>query len=241
MVRLSKRLQMVAGQVQNGGVVADIGCDHGYTAIYLIEQGLAERVIAMDINKEPLRRAAEHIQQYRMQESIETRLSDGAAELVPGEADALLISGMGGALICRILDEAADVTAQAQELILSPQSELSFVRHYLLEHGFCIDREKMLADRGKYYTVIHAVHAQYGHGEQHFIQEEEYIYGKYLLDHHDMCLLSFLKTEESRLERVLNQMKRSELSEDGRKQQSEVEGKLRCVLRAISSYSTLQP
>lgn len=237
MVRLSKRLQRVAGQVQNGGVVADIGCDHGYTAIYLIEQGLAERVIAMDINRAPLQRAADHIRQYQMEERIEIRLSDGAAELLPGEADALLISGMGGALICQILAEAVEVTARAQELILSPQSELSLVRHYLLEHGFCIDREEMFTDRGKYYTVIHAVHARYGHGKQQFEQEEEYIYGKYLLDHHDLCLLTFLNKEKSRLERVLNQMRESELSEEGKKQKLDVERKLCCVLRAISFCS----
>ena len=96
MIKLSKRLQTVAHQVKCGGVAADIGCDHGFTSIYLIEQGLAKHVIAMDINEGPLERAKEHIREYGMEADIETRLSDGTAKLAPGEADTLLISGMGG-------------------------------------------------------------------------------------------------------------------------------------------------
>ena len=112
MIKLSKRLQTVAHQVECGGVAADIGCDHGFTSIYLIEQGLAKHVIAMDINEGPLERAKEHIREYGMEEDIETRLSDGTAKLTPGEADTLLISGMGGALICKILSDSPEVTAR---------------------------------------------------------------------------------------------------------------------------------
>ncbi len=232
MTGLSRRLQAVAHQVREARVVADIGCDHGFTAIYLAEQGLAERVIAMDINREPLMRAASHIRQHHMEEQIETRLSDGAAGLAPGEADTLLISGMGGALICRILGDSPDVTAQAGQLVLSPQSGSALVRHFLLEHRFSIDREVMLVDRGKYYTVIHAVH-----GKQRFAREEEYIYGKYLIDCRDMCLCSFLKKEQARLARILRGMDRAVLSGAGAAQRKELEQKLRQAEWALAAVS----
>jgi tRNA (adenine22-N1)-methyltransferase len=207
LIRLSKRLQAVAHQVKSGGVVADIGCDHGFTSIYLVQQQLARRVIALDINKGPLERADEHVTKYHLQESRELRLSDGVEKLSEGEADTLLISGMGGSLICRILDAYPQVTASAGELVLSPQSEISLVRHYLLEHGFAIDGEQMLKEQGKYYVVIHGVH-----GSQQFLREEEYLFGQILLQQGDCCLQEYLQKEKKRMEHILHSMGQKELS-----------------------------
>ena len=95
-MQLSKRLETVAGMVQSGGVVADVGCDHGFTSIFLVKKDLAKKAVAMDINPGPIERAREHIAQYEMEDRIETRLSDGLDGLTAGEADTILISGMGG-------------------------------------------------------------------------------------------------------------------------------------------------
>lgn len=218
---ISKRLQRVAEQVRNGGVVADIGCDHGFTSIYLIENHLADRVLAMDINKGPLMRAREHIRQYGMEDKIAVRLSDGARELSPGEADVLLISGMGGALICKILRDSREVTAQAGELVLSPQSEPFLVRHLVQEMGFAIDREEMLCEQGKYYVIIHAVP-----GRQRFDREEEYIYGNCLINQRDEVLLQFLGKEKKRVEGILRGLGRADLSEGALHQKKELEESL---------------
>lgn len=170
MIKLSKRLQMVADNVLSGGVVADIGCDHGFTSIYLIENKMAGHVIAMDINRGPLERAKGHIMQYGLEKSISLRLSDGAKELEPGEAETLLISGMGGSLICRILEESEAVTRTAKELVLSPQSEVHLVRRLLHRMGFCIASENMVFEQGKYYVVIRGVP-----GEETYQEETEYL------------------------------------------------------------------
>lgn len=226
MIRLSKRLQAVAHQVESHGVTADIGCDHGFTSIYLLEQGLADHVIAMDINEGPLQRAREHVTESGLTEQIELRLSDGAKMLIPGEADTLLISGMGGALICKILSDSPEVVKNAKELVLSPQSEWAVVRHYLHDHGFAIAGETMVLDQGKYYLILRAVP-----GQEHYSDETEYIYGRYLPERGDTCLISFLEKEEARLQGILNKMASRELSEQAAEQKQELEQELALVRR----------
>ncbi len=225
-MQISKRLQRVAAQVQSGGVVADIGCDHGFTSIYLMENQLAKHVIAMDINQGPLERAKEHIRQFQMEEDISVRLSDGAKKLQPGEVDSILISGMGGGLICKILQDSREVILSTKELILSPQSENYLVRQLLHEMGFSIDREEMLVDQGKYYNIIHAVK-----GEQHFLQPEEYIYGKYLIEQKDTVLLEFLEKEQKRVKAILQGMDKRDLSESAICQKKELEEKVKLMER----------
>ena len=95
-MQLSIRMQAVADMVTPGGRIADIGTDHGYVPIYLVEQNKADHAIAMDVRKGPLARAGENIVRFGCSDRIETRLSDGLAMLKPGEADTVIIAGMGG-------------------------------------------------------------------------------------------------------------------------------------------------
>lgn len=156
MIQLSQRLQAVANLVGETGVVADIGTDHGYIPVYLVSSGKAEQAIAMDVNPGPLQRALEHIGQFHLQERIETRLSDGVKALQPGEAQAIVIAGMGGALMTRILSEGEEVAHMAKPLVLQPQSELSAFRHFLAEHGYRILEEDMVYEDGKFYSMMAA-------------------------------------------------------------------------------------
>lgn len=195
------------------GVVADIGCDHGFTSIYLVKHQMAREAIAMDINAGPLERAKEHVEAYNMQGQITLRLSDGAKKLEPGEADTLLISGMGGALICNILQGSQEVTKAAKELVLSPQSEVFLVRKCLHDFGFCIVHEEMVFDQGKYYVVIRAIP-----GEERYDKEEDYSYGRVLIEEKDSVFATFLSKEEKRVLRIIEGMEQKELSSSARKQ-----------------------
>ena len=143
-MELSKRLHAVAGLVTEGASVADIGTDHGYIPIYLVENRISPRVIAMDINRGPLERARFHIQEHGMEAQIETRLSDGLSALVPGEADTMIAAGMGGGLVIKILTQTPQVTDSLQEFILQPQSEIAKVREYLNSNGFISVAEDMV-------------------------------------------------------------------------------------------------
>lgn len=140
--------------VSRGNVAADVGCDHGYVSIWLVENGVCPKVIAMDVRKGPLSAAKEHIRQRGLGAYIETRLSDGVAALLPGEADTLLTAGMGGRLVVKILEEGKEKIRQMSELVLQPQSELSLVRRYLREQGYTIAEEEMVLEDGKYYPMF---------------------------------------------------------------------------------------
>ena len=156
-MELSKRLTAVAGLVTEGASVADIGTDHGYIPIHLIEQGLSPKVIAMDINKGPLERARIHIAGYGMSDRIETRLSDGLAVVEPGEVDEIIVAGMGGGLVIHILEEGKEVVRRLKGCILQPQSEIQKVREYLVEHGFVFEAEDMVEEDGKYYPMMRVI------------------------------------------------------------------------------------
>jgi tRNA (adenine22-N1)-methyltransferase len=218
-MHLSRRLQRVAANVLSGGVVADIGCDHGFTSIYLVQSGRADRAIAMDINRGPLESAGKHIRQYGLSDRISLRLSDGAEQLHKGEADTILISGMGGALIRRILLDSREVVAAAGELVLSPQSEIFLVRRCLHDIGFSIASEEMVSEQGKYYVIIRAVP-----GAERYDEEIDYLYGKKLIEESDSVFLRFMEKEQSRVEKVLQKLEYQELSPEGAKRK---EGLLR--------------
>ncbi|MDO5350323.1 MAG: class I SAM-dependent methyltransferase, partial [Lachnospiraceae bacterium] len=153
-MKLSKRLELVASFVPEGSRIADVGTDHGYIPIELVKRGLCPSGIAMDIGKGPLERAREHIREQGLEEKIESRLSDGLSALKPGEADTVVIAGMGGELVIHILDAGRHMWESVKEFVLSPQSELDKVRKYLEENGFAIQKEAMVVDEGKYYTVM---------------------------------------------------------------------------------------
>lgn len=156
-VKLSARLQALADMVSKGNRICDVGCDHGWVSIYLIQTEIASKVFAMDVRKGPLERAKEHIQQYHLETYIETRLSDGLHNLQQGEADAMVCAGMGGPLMIKILTEGREKAKAMKELILQPQSEIAMFRKFLRENGYRIVEENMILEEGKFYPMMRVV------------------------------------------------------------------------------------
>jgi len=155
-VKLSERLSMVAALAgDNIGSLADVGCDHGWLGISLLLEGKAGRVIGMDLRKGPLSRADENALLYGLtKEQFETRLSDGLEGIAPGEADVIVMAGIGGVLMCRILTQGLEAAKAAKRLVLSPQSHIESVRELLAAEGFRITDERMCRENGKYYTAM---------------------------------------------------------------------------------------
>ena len=191
-MELSKRLNAVAGLVTEGASVADIGTDHGYIPIYLLRQGISRKVIAMDINRGPLERAREHIREEGLETQIETRLSDGVGAMKAGEVDEIIVAGMGGGLMIRILTDHPEVTDSLRHCILQPQSEIHRVRRFLAEQRYAIIEEDMIKEDGKYYPVM-KVRMEKGELERY--QEIDYRYGKRLLEKKHPVLYEYLQRE----------------------------------------------
>lgn len=153
-MELSNRLRAAAELVSTGSRIADIGTDHAYLPIYLVERQRAVSAIALDVNEGPLKRAKAHIHACGMAEKIELRLSDGMQKLSAFEVDTAVLTGMGGGLMIRILKAYPEVTSSLTECVLQPQSEIAKVRTFLLEEGFLFLAEDMVKEDGKYYPMM---------------------------------------------------------------------------------------
>lgn len=158
-IRLSERLLCICRMVTPGLRVADVGCDHGFVPVWLVQNGICPHVLAMDVGKGPLSMAGEHIRESGLEGYIETRLSDGLDQFCPGEAQCLICAGMGGMLMKRILEKAGGKLSSFQEFILQPQSDLYEFRRFLRGIGLAVTEEYIVKEEGKYYFPMKAVHA----------------------------------------------------------------------------------
>ncbi len=212
-VELSARMQALADMVSQGRNVCDVGCDHGFVSIYMVQKGIAPKVYAMDVRTGPLDRAKEHIAQYQLEAYIETRLSDGLEKLEIGEADCMLCAGMGGPLMMKILTEGRKKAQAMKELILQPQSEIALFRKFLREEGYKIVQENMIYEDGKYYPMIKAVPCE-SDSLIRQVNEEELLlwdaYGEILLKEKNSVLYSYLQHSVKYVEMLLEQLKAQE-------------------------------
>lgn len=154
MIELSKRMQSVADMIQPCDAVGDIGCDHAFVSIYLVEQRRAKRVIASDVRRGPIAIAKRNIEAMNLSDQIEIRMGDGLDTIVPGEVNAVVLAGMGGMLMIDILERGEEVVTRCDQLVLQPQSDIEKVRRYLVEKGYHLADEQMLIDAGKYYNLL---------------------------------------------------------------------------------------
>lgn len=198
MIKLSKRLEAVAEFVQQGSRLADVGTDHGYIPIFLVEHNRVSSALAMDINQGPLQRAKEHIAACGLDQQIHTRQSDGLLNLQDQEADTVVIAGMGGNLTIHILEEGRKKLLPVQTLILEPQSEIARVRQYLEENGWKLTGENMVYEDGKFYPVMKAEKTD----EKIRYQQIQREYGPLLLQMKHPVLKQFLDKEELQLKKI---------------------------------------
>lgn len=237
-MQLSKRLQAVADLVTPGSIVADVGCDHAYTAIYLIKNNLSPYVIAMDVNQGPLNKAKENIRRYGIEEGrIDIRRSNGLEKLKEEEADTILIAGMGGALINQILFSHKEVTTSVKELVLQPQSELSLVRSMLQDNGFVITKENMIKEDGKFYVMMRA-QAKTEHMSLDTYQlrtDEELYYGRLLIQARHPILREYLEWEHNLCNQILISLQQ-EVTDNTIKRRLELMEKIQRIENTLNYY-----
>ena len=229
MLKISDRLATVASLIPVGANLVDIGTDHGYVPIWLLQNQRIASAIAMDVNKGPLARAKENRDKYGFSEVMDLRLSNGFEKLQPGEGDSVLIAGMGGPLMIRIIEEGRKNASSIQTWVLQPQSEIPSVRRYLHEHDFIIVEEIMLKDEGKYYMAMKAVP-----GKEASWNRLEYLFGKYLLEQKQSVLKEFIERETELYKKISQQLIESNQTASERYQ--EVVGYLEDLKQAMTYY-----
>ena len=153
---MSARLEAIVELAERGDILCDVGCDHAHVPIRLLQSGCYRRAIGMDVIAGPLGKAAGNLSLYGMEDLVELRLSNGLDAFSAGEADTLVITGMGGTLMEDILLRQPEKTASFSALVLGPQSDPEKVRAALRRLGFIIKKEKLIFEDGKYYPVIRA-------------------------------------------------------------------------------------
>lgn len=187
---LTPRLNCIVNYI-NCEVAADIGTDHAYVAIELIKRGRAKKVIAADIKKGPLDIAIANIKKNNLEESIESRLGSGLSVLKKGEADNIIIAGMGGELICEIIKNDME-TAKESKLILQPMNEQYELRKFLHNNGFMIENENIECEGHRVYNIMVVKEGK----QKPFLYDIEYHIPLYLKDNKNFKSLYDKKCRE---------------------------------------------
>lgn len=174
---ITPRLQCILNHAK-GKVIADIGTDHAYIPIKLIEEKKAEKVIASDVCKGPFEIAKNNVLKYNMQDKIEIRLGSGYSVLSPGEADCIITAGMGGELISSIIEENREIAEKAY-LVLQPMNCQYELRKYLIKNNFTIEKEDISIEGFKVYNLLCIKKGKM----QPFEKEIDYHIPPYLYEH----------------------------------------------------------
>ena len=153
---LTPRLQAAASLVRGGGILADIGTDHGYLPIHLVETGKIDKAIAADIGKMPLENARKSVEQNALSDKISLRLSDGLKSFSPDDADEFVFAGMGGTLIAEKLSETPWIKDEKYHFVFQPQSRAEELRQFLYENGFQIEKEIATHEGRRVYIAFSA-------------------------------------------------------------------------------------
>lgn len=198
---LSNRLMCIANQIK-GNILADIGTDHGYLPIYLIQNNIIQYAIASDISKGSCEKAEKNIKNYNLQNKICVRCGDGLKTIsVNDNVDCISMSGMGGMLTIHIIESNKAVVQKANQLILQPQKDIHKIRKYIYSIGYKIVDEECIYEDNKFYNVINAIK-----GTSDEYSELEYYLGKFNLEKKTDVFIQYLNTEIKKLEVIISNM-----------------------------------
>ena len=148
---------MIADMVSDGKGVIDVGTDHGYLPVWLSQRGYSGLLYASDINAAPLEAARKTAREAAQENRIRFLLCDGLEQCPPDQIDTIVIAGMGGDLICRILDCAEWCLDSAYTLLLQPMTKAEVLRYWLVNNGFSLREERLVREGGIIYQIIKAV------------------------------------------------------------------------------------
>lgn len=181
-MKLDSRLMAIANLVRKDKIFADIGTDHAYLPVYLVEKGIINKAIAADLRIGPLENAKLAVESYNYSDKIELRLSDGLDNIKENEVEEIAIAGMGGLLISSFIERTTWLKNSDIHLILQPMTHVEELRKALFDNGFIIDNEVVAEDDDKLYIIVSA----YYYGDATAYSELDLILGRLPLNQDDL-------------------------------------------------------
>lgn len=230
MPKIGKRLNTIANMLAEGHTIVDVGTDHAYLLIHLMEEKKYGRALGVDIHKGPYEAAIENVSTHALQDSIEIRLGDGLGPISIDEMDRVAIAGMGGHTICNILLEYPEKTARINQMVLQPQSSPERVRETLLKLGFGITKECLIKEDKRLYLVLSA-------SRESNIQElswENLQIGPDLLENGSIYLVEYMGDMLRHKQFILNSLRQAKTNE--LEKMKELEGEIKMLGRLIARY-----
>ena len=205
---ISKRLELVASFVPQGAVLLDVGSDHAYLPIELVERGQIERAIAGEVVDGPYQSAVKNVESHGLKEKIQVRLANGLAAFEEtDQVSVITIAGMGGRLIATILEEGLDKLASVGRLILQPNNREDDLRIWLEDHDFQIVAESILEEAGKFYEILVAKAGQMN------LSASDVRFGPFLSKEISPVFVQKWQKEAAKLEFALNQIPEKNMEE----------------------------
>ena len=203
-MRLPERLKKIADFIPLGSTVADIGTDHALLPVYLIKQGISKSVIAGDLNRGPLEAAKRNVTEAGLQEQIILRQGNGLDIISPGEADTVVIAGMGGFTIRQILEEKGRDVFGFKRFILQPMNDSHALRKWLVRNGLYMAKEDIVEEDSRLYEIICAVP-----GDEETVDTKVAAIGPRLFEQRHPLLIKLVQKEIDVKYRIIMDIKNS--------------------------------
>lgn len=229
-MKLSNRLMAIASFIPKNSIVADIGTDHGYIPMHLIENQISKYVIATDVSKGSLNKTLTYINDLEFKGMIEARLGDGLEVIKPFEVDTVVIAGMGGLLIRDILNKDVSISNSITNYILQPMIAVKELREYLFNNNYIIVDEELVKEDNKFYEIVYAKKGK------DFVDKDIYFeISKKIIEKKHPLIEEFINYKIASASNILNNLedKTSDKSKDRYKELTEIIKKYEEVLLII--------
>ncbi|MBU3159123.1 class I SAM-dependent methyltransferase [Clostridium frigoris] len=214
-MELSIRLKCIVSMIQKCDSVIDVGTDHGYVPIYLVQKGITKKAIASDINKGPVLKAENNIARNNVCNQITCRLGSGLSTVKESEVQVAIIAGMGGNLIRDILETDLDIVKKLKYMVLQPVQNAEVLREYLYKTGYDILDEEICYDDGKFYEIIKV---RYNNLPK-VLDDIYYEISKILLDKKHLVMKEFIEYKLHKYSKVYDALNEDTILAKNRKEQ----------------------
>ncbi|MDD3241525.1 MAG: class I SAM-dependent methyltransferase [Bacilli bacterium] len=193
-MKINNRLKAISNYIEDNSNIIDVGCDHSLLGIYLCLNRNNIKVIASDINKNPLIQAKANIEKYNLYDKIEVKLGNGI-DTIDEKTDTIVISGMGGKTIIDILNDKRKIK-NINKIVLSPNNDINLVRKHLIKMKYYISNEELIKEKGIVYTIL-----EFKKGKKRY-NKLEILYGPILIKNKEQLFLELIENEKKRLKEI---------------------------------------